>query len=91
MGGSWIPGEAAYFIVSIVPIFLFFTSLLFTIYGKKEKYWAIGIIPALVIVRIYYTGFIELIGIYIPIALLLLGWLIGFGVSKLLAKKSLKA
>lgn len=86
MGGGWIPGEAVYFIVSLIPIFLFFTSFLFTIFGKKEKYWIIGIISTSVIIRIYYTGFIEVVGIYLPITFGVLGLLFGLGVSKFLAK-----
>ncbi|MDP3935309.1 MAG: hypothetical protein Q8Q46_03790 [Candidatus Giovannonibacteria bacterium] len=65
--------------------YIFFLTLLFTAFGGSKKYWWIGIlfIPA-VIFEVYF----DLAHIYFPIILGLLGWLLGFLVSKFLPKSS---
>ncbi len=65
--------------------YIFFLPLLFTAFGNKHKYWWIGLlsIPALA-----FEFYFDLSHIYIPIILALLGWAIGFGISKVLVKKN---
>ena len=76
IGSSWI--DLSYFLGYPLS-YIFFLTLLFTAFGARNKYWWIGIllIPA-ALVEIY----LDLPHIYIPIALALLGWLIGFGIAK---------
>ena len=76
IGSSWI--DLSYFL-GYPFSYIFFLTLLFTAFGAGNKYWWIGIllIPA-ALVEIY----LDLNHIYIPIALALLGWLLGFAVSK---------
>ena len=65
--------------------YIFFLTLFFTAFGGAKKYWWIGIllIPA-VIFEVYF----DLAHLYFPIALGLIGWLLGFLVSKFLLKSS---
>ena len=78
-GGSFLPDNTVNFIVGLPMAFIFFLTLLFTAFGAKNKYWWIGIllIPA-TLVEIY----LDFAHIYIPIALALIGWLLGFTISK---------
>ena len=76
IGSSWI--DLSYFL-GLPLSFLFFLTLFFTAFGTKNKYWWIGIllIPA-AIAEVY----LDREHIYIPIALALLGWVIGFPIAR---------
>ncbi len=60
--------------------YIFFTTLLFTAFTKREKYWWIGIllIPAFV-----FEFYFDSLHIYFPIILGLLGWGLGILIYKL--------
>ena len=75
--------QAAKFLAILILSFIFSTILLFTAFGASRKYWGIGIllIPA-GLIEIYF-GWNQ---IYIPIFIGLVGWLIGFAISKLVRK-----
>lgn len=80
--GSFIAPSYTYNFFDGFPlVYIFFLILLFTAFGGNKKYWWIGIllIPA-VIFEVYF----DLAHIYFPIALGILGWLLGWAVSKLL-------
>src|SRR3989344_2836621 len=71
------------FITGLPLSYTFFLSLLFTAFCGAKKYWWIGIllIPA-VIFEVYF----DLTHIYFPILLGLVGWALGWGISKLMPK-----
>ena len=80
--GSFIASSMIYdFSDGVAPTYIFFLSLLFTAFGGRKKYWWIGIalIPA-VLFEVYF----DFSHIYFPIALGLLGWLLGWAVAKIL-------
>ena len=66
--------------------YIFFLTLLFSSFGDKYKYWWIGI---LLIPALWFEVYFDLPHFYFPVLLGLLGWGIGFGISKLLTKKNL--
>lgn len=76
--GTWIDLRG---LVGLPLVYIFFLILLFTAFGGAKKYWWIGVllIPALA-----FELYFDLAHIYFPVALALLGWGIGFGVSKLM-------
>src|SRR3989344_4165899 len=85
-GGGFFWGPSFAQIVGIIGLplaYMFFLSLLFTAFGGLKKYWWIGIllIPA-VIFEVYF----DLTHIYFPILLGLVGWALGWGISKLMPK-----
>jgi len=82
-GIFFIYEEAIKLLVIFILLLIFYTSLFFTAFGGSKKYWWIGVllIPA-AIFEIYF----DLEHIYIPIAVGLLGWGVGFGISKLIKK-----
>ena len=83
-GGSFlVPTNAAAFILGWPLAFVFFISLLFTIFGGPKKKWWIGILSAPVAI-LWIFG--DIVTIYFPIAMGLLGWGLGLGVEKLVAK-----
>lgn len=63
--------------------YIFFLSLLFTAFGGKQKYWWMGIllIPAAA-VELY----LDASHIYFPIALGVVGWIIGWVGERFLSK-----
>jgi len=68
----------------VLPLeYIFFVMFLFTAFGDSKKYWWIGflLIPAIV-----FELYFDLEHIYIPIAIGLIGWVIGFMIPKILAK-----
>ena len=73
------PKSAENFLLGIPLSYIFFLTLLFTAFGGSKKYWWIGVllIPA-VIFQVYF----DLSHIYFPIALGLIGWLLGFLIQK---------
>ena len=78
--------EAAKVLIILVLSFIFFTPLLFTSFGDSKKYWwiAISLIPALFFEIYFGLGYI-----YIPIIAGLIGWGIGFTISRVVSKKRL--
>ena len=82
-GLFYVYEEAAKSIAVMVLNFIFFTSLNFTAFGGPKKYWWIGI---LLIPAIIFEVYFGLETIYIPITIGLIGWVIGFLVSKVLMK-----
>ena len=61
--------------------YLFFLFLFFTVFGDKHKYWWVGIAGAPAIFFLLYFDFSH---VYFHLAIAILGWLIGSGISKLL-------
>lgn len=59
---------------------IFSLTLLFTTFGGAKKYWWIGF---LLIPAVAFELYFDLAHIYFPVALALLGWGIGYGVSKI--------
>ena len=78
--GTWIDVRG---IVGLPLAYTFFLFLLFTAFGGKGKYWWMGIavLPALA-----FEVYFDLPHIYFPIALGIVGWVIGFGVQKITGK-----
>lgn len=76
--GSFIDTKA---LSGISLSYTFFLTLIFTAFGDRHKYWwiAVLLIPA-AIFEIYF----DLEHLYFPIALGLLGWLLGLGSRKLI-------
>jgi len=82
-------GGAGISVWDLTPIFvlpleyIFFISFIFTAFGDLKKYWWIGIllIPA-AIFELYF----DLAHIYIPIIIGLVGWAIGFILSKIIVR-----
>ncbi|OGE83203.1 MAG: hypothetical protein A3B10_00900 [Candidatus Doudnabacteria bacterium RIFCSPLOWO2_01_FULL_44_21] len=71
------------FIVVFIYVFVLFTSLFFTAFGDQNKYWWMGI---LLIPAALFELYFDWQHIYIPIILGLIGWMIGYGISKLMNK-----
>lgn len=61
--------------------YIFFLFLLFTTFGKKGKYWWAGI---LVLPAIAFEVYFDLVHLYFPIALGIIGWMIGIGIAKII-------
>jgi|SRR3989344_5779107 len=78
-----VPEYWYYFFDGIIFSYTFFLFLLFTAFGGKGKYWWMGIaiLPALA-----FELYFDLPHIYFPIALGIVGWVIGFGVQKITGK-----
>lgn len=64
--------------------YVFFLSLLFTAFGGRQKYWWMGIllIPAAA-VELY----LDASHIYFPMALGVVGWFVGWVITKFLPKR----
>ena len=79
--GSWIDVSS---LIGLPLAYIFFLILLFTAFGGAKKYWwiGVGLIPA-VLFEVYF----DLQHLYFPIAIGLVGWLVGRGVALLVAKK----
>jgi len=63
--------------------FIFFLTLLFTAFGGSKKYWWIGI---LLLPAAAFEVYFDWSHIYFPIAIGLIGWLLGLGISRLLSR-----
>ncbi|OGH91986.1 MAG: hypothetical protein A2534_01095 [Candidatus Magasanikbacteria bacterium RIFOXYD2_FULL_39_9] len=74
------------FINGLFPSYIFFLTLLFTAFGGTKKYWWIGI--ALIPAVLFEVAF-DLQHIYFPVAVGLVGWLLGKGVNMLVEKHKL--
>lgn len=66
--------------------YIFFSPLLFTAFGAGKKYWWLGILllPA-ALIELYF----DLDHIYFPILIGVVGWVIGFGIGKILGVRRL--
>lgn len=82
-GGTWVDLGT---VVGFPLAYIFFLTLLFTAFGDRHKHWWIGI---LLIPALWFELYFDLSHLYVPITLGLVGWLLGFGISKLLPKKNL--
>src|SRR3989344_5062908 len=70
--------------VVVLPLeYLFFICLVFTAFGDSKKYWWIGI---LLIPAVAFELYFNLAHFYFPLALALLGWVLGLSISKLMKK-----
>mgnify|MGYP001567077788 CR=1 FL=1 len=80
--GSWVNAVA---IAGFPMVYILLITLLFTAFGVAKKYWWMGIslIPAAFVV--FYLDWYHW---YFWIAVGLLGWLAGFGLSKLIKTKT---
>ena|SRR3989344_2816330 len=63
--------------------YIFFLTLIFTAFGGAKKYWWIGI---LLIPAVAFELYFDLAHFYFPLALALLGWVLGLSISKLMKK-----
>lgn len=71
--------EVIFSLFVIIELFIFFLTLLFTIFGGEKKYWWIGI---LLIPAAAFEIYFDFSHIYFPIALGLIGWAIGWLIYK---------
>ncbi len=80
-GGSFINGTS---LVGMPLAYILFITFLFTAFGGTKKYWwiGIGLIPAI----LFEVAF-DLRHLYFPVAIGLVAWLVGRGVSLLVEKK----
>ena len=78
-------GVAAAGLAGIPIVYILLITLLFIAFGDSKKYWWLGIslIPAAFVV--FYLDWYHW---YFWIAVGLLGWLVGFGLSKLIKTKT---
>ena len=83
-GGSFLDGTG---IVGIPLAYIFFIILLFSAFGDVKKYWWIGI---LLLPAVLFEVYFDLIHIYFPIAIGIVGWLLGKGIEIILKKIQLK-
>jgi hypothetical protein len=79
--GSWVDVSS---LIGLPLAYIFSLTLLFTAFGGAKKYWwiGIGLIPA-VLFEVYF----DLQHIYFPLAIGLVAWLLGKGLSLLIEKK----
>ena len=68
-------------LIGLVIAYILFTSLLFTAFGDKKKYWWVGVL--LLPVAWFIIKF-DLTHWYFYLALAVAGWLVGWLISKLL-------
>ena len=75
------------YFVSMILAFLFFLFLLFTAFGDQHKKWWMGIaaIPALA-----FLLYFDLSHIYFHVLFPIAGWLIGWGIHRLLSGSTTK-
>lgn len=86
-GGSWVDTmDLGNLVIGFPTSYLFFLFLLFTAFGDQHKKWWIGIasIPALA-----FLLYFDFSHIYFHLLFPLAGWLIGWGIGKLLHPNSL--
>ncbi len=86
LGGFFVPPFWYDFVDGFPLVHTFSLTLLFTAFGDRHKYWWIGV---LLIPALWFEISFDLAHIYFPVALGLAGWVFGFGISKLLAKKNI--
>ncbi len=78
-----LPVDATNLLRGVTLSYFLLLTLLFTAFGGVKKYWWIGI---LLIPAVAFELYFDLAHIYFPLALGLLGWGIGLGISKLFKK-----
>lgn len=78
-------GEAFIYLIGFPMGYLFFLFLFFTAFGGKKKYWWIGIAGAPALLFLAYFDFSHL---YFHVLFPIVGWLIGWGVSRLIPQSS---
>ncbi|MBI5734180.1 MAG: hypothetical protein HY973_04555 [Candidatus Kerfeldbacteria bacterium] len=78
--GGWIDFRP---LIGLPAAFIFFLPLLFTAFGGLKKYWWIGI---LLLPAAAFEVYFDWAHIYFPIAIGLIGWLLGLGISRLLSR-----
>src|SRR3989338_4760532 len=78
-------GVAAAGLAGIPIVYILLITLLFSAFGEAKKYWwmVISLIPAAFVV--FYLDWYHW---YFWLAVVLIGWLVGFGVSKLMKTKT---
>ena len=81
--GAGLPTDFSEILLGTPLAYTFFLTLLFSAFGGKGKWWWIGI---LLIPALWFEVNFDLTHLYFPIALGILGWLIGFGIQKLIKK-----
>lgn len=67
------------FLDGISRSYIFFLTLLFTMFGGEKKYWVIGV---LLIPAVVFEVYFDLSHIYFPIMLGVIGWLLGLAIRK---------
>ena len=85
IGGS-LPTDFSEILLGTPLAYVFFLTLLFTAFGGKgrAKYWWIGI---LLIPALWFEINFDLMHLYVPLILGILGWLIGFAFIRLMKKQ----
>ena len=79
--GGWVNMAP---IIGLPLAYVFFLPLLFTAFGGQKKYWWIGI---LLLPAAAFEIYFDWAHIYFPIIIGLIGWFIGFGISRLLPRR----
>ena len=76
-----VPEYWYYFSIGAVLSYIFFLFLLFTAFGGPGKYLWSGLlsVPALA-----FSLYFDPLHIYFPIALGIIGWMIGIGIAKII-------
>ena len=72
--------DAGEYFIGFPLTYIFFVPLLYTAFGGAKKYWWIGI---LLIPAILFELYVDFSHIYFPIALGIVGWLLGLAVLKI--------
>ncbi len=75
-----VPRETSMLLIGFILSYIFFSILLFTLFGGAKKYWWIGI---LLIPAAAFELSLDAKHIYFPLVLALLGWLIGLAILKI--------
>jgi hypothetical protein len=84
LSGSGSIGVLDFTPVVVLPLeYLFFTIFLFTAFGDSNKYWWASLLSLPIIILVLY---IDWEYIYVPVIIGLVGWLVGFAVSKVIVK-----
>lgn len=80
-GGGFftIPDNAGDYLIGVPLSYIFFLTLLFTAFGGAKRYWWIGI---LLIPAAAFEVYFDLPHIYFPATLGIIGWSLGFLLSK---------
>ncbi|OGE82717.1 MAG: hypothetical protein A3B10_01670 [Candidatus Doudnabacteria bacterium RIFCSPLOWO2_01_FULL_44_21] len=78
-----IPTKGGDYLIGLPLAYMLFLFLFFTAFGDQKKYWWMGI---LLIPAVLFELYFDWQHIYIPIILGLVGWVIGYGIYKLMNK-----
>ena len=82
------PRSASEFLAGLSLAYLALVLFFYTGFGDNTRKWWIGI---LLVPVIFFELFFDLRHIYFPVILGLIAWMVGFGISKLMAKKNQKS